>query len=1011
VSTVVNAHLVRLERLRLFTLELVSRTPHSVRRPIYLLGILLCLLAVLEIRTSWFQSRVFTWLSGQMTYAVATVPAPRLPQAPAGPHDKRLGYAALPEWQKRLERNGYEVKAQAHASDLFLRATSLGIFPIYPEKNQAGLKILDRHGWPLHGQAFPGRIYRSFDEIPPVLIRSLLFVENRQLFSEHPWQNPAIEWERTGRALLDYWTGKVIPGHARTGGSTLATQLEKIRHSPNGRTSSMGEKLRQMLSASLRSYHDGEVTYEARRRIVRDYLNNLPLSAIAGYGEVNGLGDGLWAWYGADFDRVNELLAAPEPVLSAEQFAERAVAFRQALSLILAVRKPTAFLVEDPESLNRRTDSYLRLLAAEGVITPALRDAALKARPELRRRVEGIGPESFVERKASDSVRRTLLNLLGTESLYDLDRVDLTAHTTLDRRILGEVNEALRKASRSEEAQRLGLVGFRLLNPEQADSVIYSFTLYERGEEFNRLRAQTDSFNQPLNVNEQTKLELGSTAKLRTLVTYLEIVSELYARHGSQPVEELRRLAAATPKEDKLTLWALEYLAETPSRDLPSMLEAAMMRRYSAGTGERFFTGGGSHTFRNFDGADSGRIMTVREAFQRSVNLVFIRLMRDIVNYHIYRLPRVAPEIFTDPDHPQRKMWLERFADYEGRVFLSRFYQKYAGVPAGELRAKLLEGKKLRPQTLEAVFPPPGVPQLFNLNDRGYLAGIHPLEIWLVEYLERNPGASLEEVYRASRAERLEVYQWLFKKNRKHGQDLRIRTMLEQAAFQRIHESWKRQGYPFNSLVPSYATSIGSSADTPAALAELAGIILNDGIRKPSLRIEELHFAEGTPYETVMAPRPVRAERVMPVAVARLLRQELLGVVEHGTARRAFQSVKLADGKVVPVGGKTGTGDNRLEIYHRPGRLAGSRVMNRTAAFVFTIGDRFFGTVIAYVPGQEAASHRFTSSLPVQMFKVLAPSIRPLLEEEAGGGPIPLSGSSANTLQAAYRAPGAGSVQ
>jgi hypothetical protein len=285
------------------------------------------------------------------------------------------------------------------------------------------------------------------------------------------------------------------------------------------------------------------------------------------------------------------------------------------------------------------------------------------------------------------------------------------------------------------------------------------------------------------------------------------------------------------------------------------------------------------------------------------------------------------------------------------------------------------------------------------------------LEIWLVEYLERNPGASLEEVYRASRAERLEVYQWLFKKNRKHGQDLRIRTMLEQAAFQRIHESWKRQGYPFNSLVPSYATSIGSSADTPAALAELAGIILNDGIRKPSLRIEELHFAEGTPYETVMAPRPVRAERVMPVAVARLLRQELLGVVEHGTARRAFQSVKLADGKVVPVGGKTGTGDNRLEIYHRPGRLAGSRVMNRTAAFVFTIGDRFFGTVIAYVPGQEAASHRFTSSLPVQMFKVLAPSIRPLLEEEAGGGPIPLSGSSANTLQAAYRAPGAGSVQ
>ena len=28
-------------------------------------------------------------------------------------------------------------------------------------------------------------------------------------------------------------------------------------------------------------------------------------------------------------------------------------------------------------------------------------------------------------------------------------------------------------------------------------------------------------------------------------------------------------------------------------------------------------------------------------------------------------------------------------------------------------------------------------PKLFSLNDRGYLAGIHPLELWLVAYLRR----------------------------------------------------------------------------------------------------------------------------------------------------------------------------------------------------------------------------------------------------------------------------------
>jgi hypothetical protein len=54
--------------------------------------------------------------------------------------------------------------------------------------------------------------------------------------------------------------------------------------------------------------------------------------------------------------------------------------------------------------------------------------------------------------------------------------------------------------------------------------------------------------------------------------------------------------------------------------------------------------------------------------------------------------------------------------------------------------------------------------------------------------------------------------------------------------------------------------------------------------------------------------------------------------------------------------------------------------VNRTAAFVFFIGDRFFGTVIAYVPGTQAAKYRFTSALPVQVFRHLVPALRPLLE-------------------------------
>jgi hypothetical protein len=81
------------------------------------------------------------------------------------------------------------------------------------------------------------------------------------------------------------------------------------------------------------------------------------------------------------------------------------------------------------------------------------------------------------------------------------------------------------------------------------------------------------------------------------------------------------------------------------------------------------------------------------------------------------------------------------------------------------------------------------------------------------------------------------------------------------------------------------------------------------------------------------------------------------------------------------VGGKTGTGDNRHDTYGRKGQLLESRVVNRAAVFVFFIGDRFFGTITAYVPGREAAAYGFTSSLPVQILKIMAPTLKPLIEE------------------------------
>src|SRR5258708_31360714 len=103
-----------------------------------------------------------------------------------------------------------------------------------------------------------------------------------------------------------------------------------------------------------------------------------------------------------------------------------------------------------------------------------------------------------------------------------------------------------------------------------------------------------------------------------------------------------------------------------------------------------------------------------------------------------------------------------------------------------------------------------------------------------------------------STTQRQEVYRWLFHSRYKGAQDHRIRTIMEEDAFKEICLAWKQQGFPFDSLVPSYATAIVVSGDTHAALAELMGIVLNGGQRYPNVNARELTIAHNTPLATML---------------------------------------------------------------------------------------------------------------------------------------------------------------
>ena len=991
------------------------------RRRLLLAGFVLLIVAALtglvvfEFKTSYLEARFLSKFAQKVSFSMQPGPNPSLRVPEHGPYDERLGYTRLSEFINNLVAQGYRINAQARPSASFNNMIDWGLYPSFREKNQAGLTILANDGRDLFRARYPERVYICFESVPSLIVNTLLFIENRELLdSGNPDRNPAIEWDRFAKALLDRAAHVLNSDHRFAGGSTLATQLEKFRHSPEGRTSSAPEKLKQMVSASLRAYHNGKNTTMARRQLVLDYLNSVPLAALPGYGEINGIGDGLWAVYGVDFDAVNRLLCDR----CGSSDAQKALAYKQVLSLFIAQRRPAFYLMTNRDALESAANNHLHMLREAGVITPGLHNSALPLKLNFREGPPETPSVSFVGRKAANTIRRQLSAVLDVPRLYDLDRLDLSVKSTLNGAIQDNVNKILLNLSNPDYVREAGLGGERLLGKGDPGKVIYSFTLYERIGNANLLRIQTDNFNQPFDLNEGMKIELGSTAKLRTLVTYLEIIAELHERYGRLPQKQLR--AINVESNDWLTRWVVDYLASGKDRSLAAILEAAMERRYSAGPGEVFFTGGGQHIFSNFEKSDNSRIFSVHDALKKSINLVFIRIMRDIVRYYMYNVPGSTAGILKDIDDPERQVYLARFADKEGRIFLQRFYNKYRELKPDEQLELLLQGVHPIPARMAATFrfvkPTAGLvefamflksrissstlsaveienlyaaygPEKWDLQDRGYIARIHPLELWLVAYLRAHPAAGRSEIVEASTNERQEVYRWLFKTHRKNAQDIRIRSLLEVEAFLEILKVWKRLGYPFESLVPSYATAIGSSADRPASLTELVGIIMNDGIKYPVVRINELHFASGTPYETLLKRREIKGERVLPPEICTVVRRALIDVAEKGTAQQIRGSFIGSDGTPIPVGGKTGTGDNRRDVYGQRGQLLESHVINRAAVFVFFIGDRFFGTITAYVPGQQAAGYNYTSSLPVRILKIIAPALKPMIEGTEGVEP------------------------
>ena len=970
-----------------------------------LLGVAMLLITLhWETTTGVLESHLLSHWARGMTFYIQPGPAHGVVFPRGGPADVRRGYTRIPEFTRALESEGFRITEQARFSPALALAARVGISPPYREPAVAGLAIEGADGSDLFEASDHTNGFSSYQDIPPIVARSLLFIENRELDkTTSPWSNPAIDWGRWAKAVLVYSARRLgLPVHVE-GGSTLAVQVEKYRHSEEGRTGSPVDKLRQVLTASLRVYQEGRDTREERRHIILDYLNSVPLGATPGHGEVFGLNQGLSVWFGLDPARVmRQVQAGKTP-------AARARAMKHILALLCAVRAPSRYLREDHDALERRADAYAGLLAKEGVFDSELA-GRVRAAPLAFVRQPGAAaqgnPPIPPTSKATSRIRIDLERALAVHGLYDLNRLHLNVESTLDAGLQRDTEQLMKQFSDSSFVAAHGLRGEHLLSQGDPSKVIYSVLLCERSPDRNEVRVHADNLPGPFDVNEGTKMALGSTAKARTLVHYLEVVERLHQEISGLDPEALEGYERRN--HDPLTRWACESIRENPLMSPESLLTRAVERTYSASPYELFFTGGGQHAFVNFDNADNGRRFTVREAAAHSTNLVFVRLMRDLVRYHEARLPYSVDRVLSGQDSLRRRAMLNEIIDLESRATLSRAYQEYKGLSLEGSLDRLLGAHRRarRPLTiLYLAWHPQASPESLEawlarnadsdtslsadrlakmvagprlgLEDYAYLLGKEPLEVWTAGVLARDPGLTREKLMEQSADARRLASEWLFRTRNRRAQDLRLRIRFEQDAFARMTPSWRRLGFPFAQLVPSYATAIGSSADRPDALAELMGTIMNDGEDLPPQRINRVVFAPGTPYHTALEASAPAGRRLLSPVTARVARDVLTQVVagESGTAHGLKDAFRDAQGHPVPMGGKTGTGDNRFETFGRGGQVISSRVVSRTSAFAFFIGNRYYGVVTASVFGSQAGGYRFTSALPVRFLELLAPSI------------------------------------
>src|ERR1041384_1076838 len=94
--------------------------------------------------------------------------------------NRRVFYK-LPGFQTRLTSQGYKIAEQARQSETMLTLLEHGVSPPYSERPDTGLEIRGIDGSSLFRYGQSEFLFGKIDTIPPLIVKTLLFLENRDI--------------------------------------------------------------------------------------------------------------------------------------------------------------------------------------------------------------------------------------------------------------------------------------------------------------------------------------------------------------------------------------------------------------------------------------------------------------------------------------------------------------------------------------------------------------------------------------------------------------------------------------------------------------------------------------------------------------------------------------------------------------------------------------------------------------------------------------------------------------